>query len=68
MRLHFFNSAVIENSKLDYCMMYADESQVYITANPEDGQTTITNLEQYLRDVQAFFADNILAAVLRKLK
>ena len=42
-------------------MMYADDSQVYITVNPEDRQTTITNLEQHLRDVQAFFADNMLS-------
>ena len=41
--------------------MYADDSQVYITANPEDRQTTITNLEQHLRNVQVFFADNMLS-------
>ena len=41
--------------------MYADDSQVYITVNPEDSHTTINNLEQHLRDVQAFFADNMLS-------
>ena len=43
--------------------MYADDSQVYITVNPEDSQTTITQttLKQHLRDVQAFSADNMLS-------
>ena len=49
-------------------MMHADDSQVYITVNPEDRQTTITNLEQHLRDVQAFFADNILSCNPKKTK
>ena len=49
-------------------MMYADDSQVYITVNPEDRQTTITNLEQHLRDVQAFFADNMLSCNPKKTK
>lgn len=50
---------VIKHHGLD-CMMYADDSQLYITVNPDQRQLAIANLEQCIADIQSFFVSNKL--------
>ena len=48
---------VIRPHGLD-CMMYADDSQLYITFNPDHRHSAIINLEQSINDIQSFFLEN----------
>lgn len=50
---------VIRSHGLD-CMMYADNSQLYITFNPDHRHSAIINLEQSINDIQSFFLENRL--------
>lgn len=50
---------VIRSHGLD-CMMYADDSQLYITFNPDHRHSAIINLEQSINDIQSFFLENRL--------
>ena len=43
------------------CMMYADDSQLYITMNPSDRHPSLISLEQCIKDIQAFFLINKLS-------
>ena len=51
---------VIRSHGLD-CMMYADDSQLYITFNPDHTHSAIINLEQSINDIQSFFLENRLS-------
>ena len=51
---------VIRSHGLD-CMMYADDSQLYITFNPDHRHSAIINLEQSINDIQSFFLENRLS-------
>ncbi|KAL9965909.1 hypothetical protein ACROYT_G029771 [Oculina patagonica] len=50
---------VIKAHGLD-CMMYADDSQLYIILNPAARQPALLNLELCINDIQAFFLTNKL--------
>ena len=51
---------VIRSHGLD-CMMYADDSQLYITFNPDHRHSAIINLEQSINDIHSFFIENRLS-------
>ena len=51
---------VIRSHGLD-CMMYAGDSQLYITFNPDHRHSAIINLEQSINDIQSFFLENRLS-------
>ena len=51
---------VIRTHGLD-CMMYADDSQLHITFNPDHRHSAIINLEQSINDIQSFFLENRLS-------
>lgn len=42
------------------CMLYADDSQLYITMNPSCRQTALDRLDRCLKDIQLFFLKNKL--------
>ena len=50
---------VIKSHGLE-CMMYADDSQLYITINPACRQSALINLEQCINDIQSFLIINKL--------
>ena len=50
---------VIKSHGLD-CMMYADDSQLYITMNPSCRQRALYNLEQCISDINSFCITNKL--------
>lgn len=51
---------VIKSHGLDF-MMYADDTQLYITMNPDSRHSAINNLEQCIIDIQSFFLENRLS-------
>ena len=50
---------VIKSHALD-CMMYADDSQLYIIVNPDSRHKALAKLEHCISDIQAFFVANNL--------
>ena len=51
---------VIRSHGLD-CMMYANDSNLYITFNPDHRHSAIINLEQSINDIQSFCLENRLS-------
>lgn len=51
---------IIKSSGLD-CMMYAYDSQLYITINPDFRHSAIIDLEQCINDILSFFRENMLS-------
>ena len=43
------------------CMMYANDSQLHITFNPDHRHSAIINLEQSINDIQSFSLENRLS-------
>ena len=43
------------------CMMYTDDSLLYITFNPDHRHSAIINLEQSINDIQPFSLENRLS-------
>ena len=50
---------VIKSHGFD-CMLYADDSGLYVAFNPRSRQSAITNLEICISDIQTFFSENKL--------
>lgn len=50
---------IIKSYGLD-CMLYADDSDLYIAVNPSCRHSAIENLEHCISDIQTFFIDNKL--------
>ena len=48
---------VIKSHGFD-CMLYADDSELYVAFNRRSRQSAITNLEICISDIQAFFSEN----------
>ena len=51
---------VIKSYGLD-CMLCADDLELYVAFNHHSRQSAITNLENRISDIQAFFSDNKLS-------
>ena len=56
---------IIRSHDLD-CMMYADDSQIYITIQPTCRELSLERLDLCIKDVKEFFHSNMLACNIRK--